>query len=87
MPTVRKRLPSENIDHTPKRKRTYMSSPEPQNERPSQFRPRLLRAKRKSDNQKRKVLNNNNTRKAKPDSTHDEWVRHRKAIEETRNLR
>lgn len=87
VPTVRKRSPSHNLEHSPKRKRLFVSSPEPV-EKPSQFRPRLLRAKRKSDNQKRKNNNNNNTlKKVKSESTHDEWVRHRRAIEESRNLR
>lgn len=81
IPTLRKRSYSGSAhEHNMKRKRVHkpVPAPEEEYERPSQFRPRLLRAKRKNDNQKRKVFNNNNNNNLKND-----WVRHRKAIEES----
>lgn len=75
--TLRKRNNSQSQEYSSKRKRTntHYIIPIEIDEKPTQFRPRLLRTKKK---EKAVPYNNNNT-----EQIEDAWVKHRRELEET----
>lgn len=75
--STRKRYNSQSIDYTHKRRKSnnQFVVPDAAYEKPTQFRPRLLRTKKKD-----KISHNNNNNNTL--QVEDEWVKHRRELEE-----